>query len=321
MSFTKKVLVTAAALLVTGTVLAKDFTVGFSNRTMNGPYFNALTENVKEMVQSQGWKVIATDARGDLNKQVADVEDMVSKGVDFLILNPQDPVAGKKIVKQVRAKNIPVLIIDSDLEVSPDVDVLTRIAPDNVHNNLLIGEFAAKQLGDKPINLAVISGNQGNLVGQTRSTNFYLGIINAQLRASAKTGFNIVSQVWGGWDQQGGLKAMEDVLVAHPEVNAVYAENDDMALGAIRALKAANKLNSVKVYSYDGNKNAYKSIIDGEMQATGENNPKIMATMAVDVIKKNLANPATRFPDYSLCPVLMVTKDNATKVYDAKSLF
>lgn len=310
--------VAAAALCVTGTAMAKELKVGFSNRTLNGPYFSALTEHIKTMGAAEGWTMITTDARADLNKQIADVEDMLARDLDYLILNPQDPAAGLRIVKEANTKKVPVIIIDSDLALG--ADVITRIAPDNARNNQLIGEYAASQFGDTPMKVALISGNQGNLVGQTRSMNFFRGVIEGQLRTAAKTNFNIATQVWGGWDQQGGLKAMEDVMAAHPDTNAVYTENDDMALGAVHALKAAGKLADVKVYSYDGNKNAYKSIIDGEMQATGENNPKIMAQMAIDTIKKYDAGERA-FTDYSLCPVLAVTKENAEKVYDAKSLF
>ncbi len=310
--------VAAAALCVTGSASAKELKVGFSNRTLNGPYFSALTEHIKTMGEAEGWTMITTDARADLNKQIADVEDMLARDLDYLILNPQDPAAGLRIVKQANAKKVPVIIIDSDLALG--ADVITRIAPDNARNNQLIGEYAASQFGDTPMKVALISGNQGNLVGQTRSMNFFRGVIDGQLRAAAKTNFTIVSQVWGGWDQQGGLKAMEDVMAAHPDTNAVYTENDDMALGAVHALKAAGKLADVKVYSYDGNKNAYKAIIDGEMQATGENNPKIMAEMAIDTIKKYDAGER-QFTDYSLCPVLAVTKENAEKVYDPNSLF
>ncbi|PIP00118.1 substrate-binding domain-containing protein [Pleomorphomonas carboxyditropha] len=320
MSFKRLALAAAAvaALCVSGTTMAKDLKVGFSNRTLNGPYFSALTEHIKNKGAAEGWTVITTDARADLNKQIADVEDMLARDLDYLILNPQDPAAGLRIVKEANAKKVPVIIIDSDLAIG--ADVITRIAPDNAKNNQLIGEYAVSQFGDTPIQVALISGNQGNLVGQTRSMNFFRGIIDGQLRAAAKTNFSIVTQVWGGWDQQGGLKAMEDVLAAHPETNAVYTENDDMALGAVHALKAAGKLKDVKVYSYDGNKNAYKSIIDGEMQATGENNPEIMAQMVVDTIKKYDAGEH-QFPDYSLCPPLMVNKDNAEKVYNPDSLF
>lgn len=297
---------------------AKDLTVGFSNRTLNGPYFSALTEHVKQFGETEGWKVIATDARGDLNKQIADVEDMVARDINYLILNPQDPAAGMRIVDQVTKKGIKVIIIDSDLAIG--ADVVTRVASDNATTNKMIGEYAAGQFGDTPMKIALVSGNQGNLVGHTRSRNFFLGVIDGQLRSSAKTNFEISTQVWGNWDQQGGLKATEDVLSAHPEVNAIYTENDDMALGAVHALRAAGKSDSVKIYSYDGNKNAYKAIIDGKMEATGENNPKLMAKMAIDIIKRIEAGE-TNFPDYSYTAPLMVNKDNAEKVYDPDALF
>lgn len=314
----KKLVVISTALLVSGSVMAKDFTVGFANRTLNGSYFNAMTESVKKLGQAEGWKIITTDARGDLNKQVADVEDMLARGIDVLILNPQDPVGGQRIVKLARDKKIPVVILDSDLG---PADVLTRVGPDNAKSDFAIGEYAASQFGNTPVKLAVISGNQGNMGGYARSSNFYLGVIDGQLRNSAKTDFTIVAQGWGGWDQQGGLKAMEDILVAHPDTNAVYAENDDMALGAIRALKAANKLKAVKVYSFDGNKNGYKAIIDGELQATGENSPKILAGMAIEVVKNAKEGKVVNYPDHYLSPVVVVNKNNASKMYDPNALF
>lgn len=310
--------VAAAALCISSTAMAKDLKVGFSNRTLNGPYFSALTEHIKALGEKEGWTMITTDARADLNKQIADVEDMLARDINYLILNPQDPAAGLRIVKEANAKKVPVVIIDSDLAIG--ADVISRVASDNAKTNQMIGEYAADQFGGSPLKIALISGNQGNLVGHTRSSNFFLGIIDGQLRSSAKTNFGIVTQVWGGWDQQGGLKAMEDALTAHPDINAVYTENDDMALGAVHALKAAGKLEAVKVYSYDGNKNAYKAIVNGEMQATGENNPAKMGAMAVDLIKKYDAGERN-FPDYSYTPPLMVNKDNAAKVYDPDALF
>ncbi|MGL6258734.1 substrate-binding domain-containing protein [Vibrio sp. WXL103] len=301
--------------------MAKDVVVGFSNRTLNGAYFSAITTHISELGKEQGYKVISTDARADLNKQMADVEDLVAKGIDYLILNPQDPASSLRIVEQVRKKGIPVITVDSDI--STKADVVTRILPDNEGNNLLIGEYAVEQFGNKKINLAVISGNQGNLVGRTRRTSFFLGIIDAQLRSSNKTNLEIITQAWGGWDQQGGMKAAEDILVAYPNVNAIYTENDDMALGAIRAIRAAGKTNDIRLYSYDGNKNAYKAIADGKMDATGENNPLIMAKMAIDIIKELEANEKdiSSYPDYSLTPTLMVNEKNAQVVYDKDSLF
>ncbi len=316
----KKLLLTALAAVVAVSTAAQadGLKVGFSNRTLNGPYFAALSTHIENKGKAEGWEMILTDARADFTKQLGDCEDLLSKNLDYLILNPQDPVASLRCVQSANDKNVPVIIIDSDIGL--EAKVVTRIAPDNVGNNLLIGQYAAEQAGGDEIKLAIISGNQGNLVGRARRSNFILGIIDAQLRSMNATNLDIVTQVWGGWDQQGGLKAMEDVLVAKPEINAVYTENDDMALGAVRALAAAGR-KDVQIYSYDGNKYAYDAIAKGMMAATGENNPEKMAQSAIDIISELKVTPNKDFPDYTLMPTLMVNKKNAKEVYNKDSLF
>ncbi len=315
----KLLLTTLIAIAFTSvSAYAEGLKVGFSNRTLNGPYFSALSTHIENKGKAEAWEMILTDGRANFTKQLGDCEDLLSKNIDYLILNPQDPVASLRCVQHANDKKIPVIIIDSDIGL--EANVVTRIAPDNVGNNLLIGEYAAEQAGKNPIKLAVISGNQGNLVGKARRSNFILGIIDAQLRNNNATNLAILTQVWGGWDQQGGLKAMEDILVAQPDINAVYTENDDMALGAIRALAAANR-EDVKIYSYDGNKYAYDAIAKGMMEATGENNPEKMAQVAIDIIKQLEVDGRTDYPDYTLMPTLMVNKKNAKDVYNKDSLF
>lgn len=314
----KKLLLTTFIFTASVSAYAESIKVGFSNRTLNGPYFAALSSHIENKGKAEGWEMILTDARADFTKQLGDCEDLLSKNINYLILNPQDPVASLRCVQNANNKKIPVIIIDSDIGL--DADVVTRIAPDNVGNNLLIGEYAAKQAGKEKIKLAIISGNQGNLVGKARRSNFILGVIDAQLRNQNATNLEIVTQVWGGWDQQGGLKAMEDILVAQPNITAVYTENDDMALGAVRALTAAGAQH-IKVYSYDGNKYAYEAIAKGLMEATGENNPEKMAQSAIDIIKDLQANGNVDYPDYTLMPTLMVNKENAEKLFDKDSLF
>jgi ribose transport system substrate-binding protein len=316
-----KNLLTAVALsgaCALSSASAKTLKIGFSNRTLNGPYFNALSQHLKQYGEAKGYTVYLTEARGDLNKQLADCEDLMSKGIDYLVLNPQDPASSLRIVDQANKKGIPVVTLASDIAVS--ANVVTRVLPDNVGNNLAIGGYCAQQFGKEAINLALISGNQGNLVGKARRSNFMLGIIDEQLRSQNKTALTILTQIWGGWDQQGGMKAMEDILVAQPSVNAVYCENDDMSLGAIRALRASGKLKKVKVYSYDGNKHAYKAIMNNQLQATGENNPDKMAKWVIEIISA-YDKGERDFPDHSITPILMVNKKNAAQVYKKDSLF
>nr|WP_294901436.1 substrate-binding domain-containing protein [Tatumella sp. UBA2305] len=318
-----KTLVCSMALVmasVSSAVYAADtIKVGFANRTLNGAFFNGLTEYMKIHAKEHGYELITTDARGDLNKQISDVEDMLSQGINYLILNPQDPEAGLRITQMAKQKNVPVVVLDSDI--SLDAPVITRVQANNVKNNILIGEYAVDKFGDKPLNCVLISGNQGNLVGEARRDNFMRGVLEAQLRKYNHTQLTILSQGWGNWDQQGGLKAMEDMIVAQGDkINCVYSEMDDMALGAILSLRAANKLQNVSVFSHDGYKKGLEAIKRGDLQATASNNPDLLTNTALDVIKKYQAGQKD-FPDYVYIPSILITKDNVDKYYKKDSIF
>ncbi|KAA8995376.1 substrate-binding domain-containing protein [Affinibrenneria salicis] len=293
--------------------------VGFANRTLNGAFFNGLTEYMKIHAKERGYELITTDARGDLNKQISDVEDMLSQGINYLVLNPQDPEAGMRITQIAKRAGIPTVILDSDI--SLDAPVITRVQANNAKNNIAIGEYAVEQFGNNPMNCVIISGNQGNLVGEARRTNFIRGVMEAQLRKYNHSNLTIISQGWGNWDQQGGLKAMEDIIVAQGDkVNCVYSEMDDMALGAILSLKAANRLQNVKVFAHDGYKKGLESIERGELQATASNNPNTLTDTALRIISEYAAGQKD-FPDYVYTPTILITKDNVKKIYDADSLF
>ncbi|SKA08426.1 substrate-binding domain-containing protein [Consotaella salsifontis] len=315
--------VIAAGLLAgvssSGALAADAVKIGFSNRTLNGAFFNGLTEYMKKTADEAGYEIITTDAAGNMNKQISDVEDMLAQGIDYLVLNPQDPAAGVKIAEMASRKGVPVIDLDSDISLS--APVITRVMANNRENNHLIGEFAVKQFAGKPMNVVVISGNQGNLVGQARRDAFMEGVMEAQLRDYGETNFKVVAQGWGNWDQQGGLKAMEDALVAHgDQINAVYSEMDDMALGAIRALKAAGKLEDVKVYAHDGYKYSLEAIRRGEQQATASNNPKLLSEKTIEIIKKYEDGERT-FNNYEYIDPILITKDNVDEHYDEKSIF
>jgi len=274
---------------------------------------------MKIHAKEHGYDIIATDARGDLNKQISDVEDMISQGINYLILNPQDPEAGLRIAKIAQSKNIPVVVLDSDVPLS--APVITRVQADNVKNNVLLGEYAVDLFGSTPLNCVLVSGNQGNVVGEARRVNFMRGVMEAQLRKYNHTNLTFLSQGWGNWDQQGGLKAMEDMIVAQGDkVNCVFSENDEMSLGAILSLKAANKLANVKVFSNDGYKKALESISRGELQATTSNNPDTLTATALDIVSQYAAGKKD-FPDYVYIPPVVIKKDNVTKYYNAKALY
>jgi ribose transport system substrate-binding protein len=315
----KNILTIVIGMTLTMPALAEDgIKVGFSNRTLNGAFFSGLSEYMKIHAKAKGFELIATDARSDMSKQIADVEDMLSQDIDYLVLNPQDPAAGIRIAKMAEKRGVKTFILDSDI--SLDAPVVTRVQANNAVNNIMIGEYAVEQFGKEAMKCVIISGNQGNLVGEARRTNFVRGVMESQLREYNETNLTILSQAWGNWDQQGGLKVMEDLIVANDELNCVYAEMDDMALGAIRALKAANKLSEVRVYAHDGYKKGIEAVVRGELQATASNNPNTLTKTILDIIG-DYDQGKTDYPDYVYIEPILINKDNASDIYDPESLY
>ncbi|MHC4213640.1 MAG: substrate-binding domain-containing protein, partial [Planctomycetota bacterium] len=174
---------------------------------------------------------------------------------------------------------------------------------------------------DEPIRMALLSGVPGNPVGKERRQGVFRGIIEQQLRSKAKMGFEILTQGWGDWYHEGGLKAAEDIIVAHPKINVLLAENDSMALGAIEAIKEAGREGDILVLAAaDGQKEALKLIKEGKYGATGLNNPSLIARTAIDIGLQVLQGKKD-FSKISYTPAVCITKENVDKYYDPNAIF
>jgi ribose transport system substrate-binding protein len=197
------------------------------------------------------------------------------------------------------------------------------VQSNNTANGELVGNWLAQQTKGKDLKIALISGDKGNVVGQDRRLGVFRGLVEGQLRQNGAVKFEVVAQGWGGWNHEGGLKAMEDILVAHPEVNVVLAENDSMALGARKALSDAKKLQGVLVLAAaDGQKEALELIKKGEYGATGLNDPALVAKTAVDLgVKAVKGELPSDFPRINYTPPAAITKENVDKFYNPKAVF
>lgn len=300
----------------------KDFSgykVGISMYTLGAPYFAAQLNAATRKAESLGMTVFSTNAQDDMVKQMADVEDMLARGIDLLILNPKDPKGLIPATKAATKAGVPVIIIDSSID--PSADFVTTIQSNNLRNGELIGEWLVKEMKGKPIKMALISGTQGNPVGKERRQGVFRGIIEEQLRSTGTSGFEIVAQGWGNWTHEGGLAAMEDIIVAHPEINVLLGENDSMTLGAIEAIKEANKMGDILILAAaDGQKEALKLIKSGEYGATGSNNPVIIAEKAIEIGVQVLQGNF-EFPPKSYTPAVCISKENVDEYYSPESEF
>ena len=312
-----------AAALMAGTfgmAAAADCKVGVAMYTLSAPYFAAQEAAAADQAKKAGCEVSTADGQNDMGKQISDVEDMVAKGVNLLILNPRDPEGLVAAANAATAAGVKVVVMDSSINTK--ANVITQVRSSNDQNGFLVGQWLAKKMQGKPAKILLLSGSQGNEVGRDRRLGVFRGLIEGQLVNEGKGGFEVLGQGWGGWSNEGGLKAAEDLLQAHPDANVVLGENDSMVLGAIKALQAAGKSDVLVLAAAEGQKEALALIKEGKYGATGLNDPDLVARTAVDIGLKALKGelPAD-FPKLELTTPAVITQDNVDKFYRKDAVF
>lgn len=305
----------------TGYVSAADLsaiTVGYCTPTLNAPFYVALEAAVKEKTRSYGMKYLSTDGQGDIAKQVMAVEDLLAKGVNVLIINPLDPKALVPVIKAAKLQGVLVFVLDSYID--DEAPYEAAVFADNEKNGEILGEWVVNNFRQKEMNIAIISGNQGNPVGREKRLGFIKGLADAQLHGTSKVSVKVLSQGWGAWNNNGGLKAMEDILVAHPSVNLLLAENDAMAMGALKAIREMGMQDKITILGYDAQKEALELIIEGSYAATAQNSPSILGSTIVEVAARKLNKDET-VKRINYTPSVLIDKSNARQFYDPKALF
>jgi ribose transport system substrate-binding protein len=311
-----------AASAMSGTAFADQACrVGVSMYTLSAPYFAAQMQAAVAEAKKDGCTVRTADAQNDMVKQIGDIQDMVAAGVNVLIVNPRDP---KGLIPAVdAATKAGVKVVGMDSLFAPGADIITNVSANSSENGRLVGEWLAKDMQGKPIKMALISGDQGNIVGRERRLGVITGLMDALLTNYGHANVDIVGQGWGNWTNDGGMTAMEDLLQAHPDINVVLGENDSMVLGARKALEAAGRLKGVLlVAASDGQKQALELIKKGEYGATGLNDPSVLAKMAVDIGVDSLRGTLNKTPGYyTFTPPVAITKANVDKYYNPNAVF
>ena len=249
----------------------KQGTIGFSVSTQNNPFFVSLKKGVEEQAKTMGLKVKIVDAQNDPAKQANDISDLLESGVTVLIVNPVDSAAISTSVEAANNKKIPVITVDRSADKG---SVVAHIASDNVKG----GEMAAKLIADKMGNgakVAELEGIPGASATRERGQGFH-NIADKML--------TVVTKQTAEFDRTKGLNVATNMLQANPDVVAIFAHNDEMALGAIQAAKSAGK--QIFIVGFDGTEDAQKAVQDGTMAATIAQQPELMGKLAVETAAK-----------------------------------
>ncbi len=292
--------------------------VGYCTPSLNAPFYVVLSQFIQKNVEEFGMQYVSTDGQDDIIKQITSVEDLTASGINVLILNPLDHKALVPAVNAAVRSGVKVFIVDSYID--EKANYITSVQANNNGNGELIGEWIVNKMGKTKTKAALISGSQGNPIGKEKRLGFIRGFSETQLMANGDVELNIVAQGWGNWTNNGGLKAMEDILVAHPDINLLVAENDAMGMGALKAINEAGKAADITVVGFDGQKEAFELIQKGEIGATAMNSPKELARLVVESVVRYL-NGEKQINKVIYTPAVLITNDNVDDYYNPKAIF
>ena len=279
----RRALLLGAAAVALGACARKDansYVVGFSQMESDNPWRIAETQSLKDEAAKRGVSLVGTDAQGQTAKQVSDVEDLIARRVNLILLAPREFEGLAPALQAAKAANIPVVLVDRAAAGKPGEDYVTLLASNFVEQGRRAAEWLAKATNGQA-KIVELSGTPGSSVAADRAKGFREGI-------AKHPGMTIVASQTGNFSRAQGDRVMQNIAQSlGKQITAVYAHNDEMALGAIQALKAAGRKpgTDVTVVSVDGQRAALEAIDRGEMGATVESNPRF-GPLAFDTIEK-----------------------------------
>lgn len=246
-----------------------ELVVGWSQMENNNPWRIAETKSIREEAEKRGIKMVYSDAQSDTAKQISDVEDMVAQGVNYIILAPREFEGLTPALETAKKADIPVILVDRKVAGEAGKDYVSFLGSNFIEQGQKAADWLIEEMGGKG-NIVELTGTSGSSVAMDRQKGF-----GDRLKEKAPDMKVIASQT-GDFARANGQKVMENLLQSEGDkINAVYAHNDEMAIGAINAIKAAGKVpgKDIIIVSVDGTKDALQAIIDGEMGATVESSP------------------------------------------------
>lgn len=256
-----------------GTKEEGSYKIGFSISTLNNPFFVTLSDGAKAVSKEKGVDLVVVDAQDDASKQASDVEDLIQQGIDLLLINPVDSSAVGSAVESANAAGIPVITVDRSADSG---EVVAHIASDNVEGGKLAGEYLLELVGEGA-KVAMLEGVPGSSAARDRGEGF-LKAVEGKV--------DLVSSQPANFNRSEGLSVMENMLQAHPDIEAVFAQNDEMALGALEAISAAGK--EIVVIGFDATDDALKKIDEGKMAASVAQKPEEIGKTAIETAVKYL---------------------------------
>lgn len=292
----RKVLLAAAAsaaLLGSSVAAQAADTMALVVSTLNNPFFVTLKDGAESKAKDLGYTLLVLDSQNDPAKELANVEDVLNQDIKVLLINPTDSDAVRSSVRAANRKDVPVVTLD---RAASGGEVVSHIASDNVAGGKMAGDLIVEALGGAG-KIVELQGVPGTSAARDRGTGFHEAV-------DPVDGLEVVASQPANFDRTQGLNVMENILQAQPEVDAVFAHNDEMALGAIKAIQASGR--DIIVVGFDGTADGVAAVKDGSMLATIAQQAGKIGEVGVEIAAKIASGEDV--PEYSPVPLQAVTK-------------
>lgn len=282
----KKLATLASAIALSATLsanaMAKE-TIALVVSTLNNPFFVSMKDGAQQEANKLGYNLVVLDSQNNPAKELANVQDLMVRAPKLLLINPTDSDAVGNAIKMANQAKIPVITLD---RVASKGEVVSHIASDNRVGGKMAGDFIAKKAG-ADAKVIQLEGIAGTSAARERSEGFKQSLDQNK--------FKLLASQPADFDRTKGLNVMQNLLTAHPDVQAVFAQNDEMALGALRALQTAGKTDVI-VVGFDGTADGVKAVEGGKLAATVAQRPDQIGVIGVETADKVLKGekvPAT----------------------------
>ncbi len=276
----------------TASALAGD-TIALVVSTLNNPFFVTLKEGAEARATELGYKLLVLDSQNDPSKELANVEDVLNKKIALMMINPTDSDAVRSAIRAANRKKVPVVTLDRGANSGK---VVSHIASDNVQGGMMAGDLIKKVLNGSG-KVVELQGVPGASATRDRGQGF-----NDSIKAAA--GITVVASQTADFDRTKGLNVMENILQAQPEIDAVFAHNDEMALGAIKAIQATNR--PIIVVGFDGTDDAVAAVKTGSLLATVAQQAGRIGAIGVETADRILKGGAVA--EYTPVPLQVITR-------------
>lgn len=295
-----------ALVCASDAVCAKDVTLGYSSVGLSYPFAAAIAKGFQDAAKQAGVKTVVLDAKGSVQKQANDIDDLIAQKVDGIAIMPLDSTVAQGWVDRAAAKDIPTVGVASEIgdpHKRPIKQVYEKLSAlvtqDEVTAGEKAGEMAATMLPKGRVaNIAIVEGAAGYAEVSQRSQGFRQGLD----KAGAK--YRIVASQPGDWTSEKGESTCQNILASHPDVDLFFAQSDDMVVGCGLAVRTAGS--SAKLIGMGGSKLAINAIKVGDVTGTVCYKPEEIGKLAFNalygaVTKKNVTKAA--FVAYDTPPI------------------